>query len=229
MRNRRVTQANIGEAVKSEAELQRLWVNYRGHLLGGPMGLTPSTRGEVDERLRQAWPVLLKYWRVKKAASVLDRLDRAFSRHARKHADELATRDAPEDDEGFGLPDEDDVEVTIAADDSLIDQAFPDPDDGVVSPSPPAATSPCAGFTGRWSTEWGEMRLTNGSGTYDWRGGTVSGSVSGNVLEGSWSQTDGQHGKMRFELDPATGNFNGTWTNEAFAGGGGWTGSCRGS
>ena len=90
--------------------------------------------------------------------------------------------------------------------------------------------APRAGFTGTFSTSYGEMRLVNGSGPYDYSPpGTISGAVtfttSGWVLDGRWTQPNGS-GRVHFELDRA-GSFSGNWTRDpASESQGGWSGQC---
>ena len=62
------------------------------------------------------------------------------------------------------------------------------------------------------------------SGTYDWSGGGVmDGTVSGNILSGTWTQKNGQ-GSFRLSLSSDGNSFSGTWT-AAFGISGPWTGT----
>jgi len=91
--------------------------------------------------------------------------------------------------------------------------------------TPEPSNVPCAGFTGKWSTSSGEMTLNHGNGSYTWRSGKISGSVSGNVLDGTWTQPNGT-GKVHLKLD-ASGAFTGYWTRDPNPqSAGGWTGTC---
>jgi len=91
--------------------------------------------------------------------------------------------------------------------------------------TPHPSNVPCEGFTGKWSTSSGEMTLNHGNGSYTWRSGKISGSVSGNVLDGTWTQPNGT-GKVHLKLD-ASGAFTGYWTRDPNPqSAGGWTGTC---
>jgi len=84
---------------------------------------------------------------------------------------------------------------------------------------------PCAGFTGEWRTNWGTMTLNHGSGSYTHSSGKISGSVSGNVLNGTWTQPNGT-GKVQLELNDS-GGFTGHWTRDPSSQVlGDWTGTC---
>jgi hypothetical protein len=107
----------------------------------------------------------------------------------------------------------------------------------IASRQPPA--SGCNGFTGKWNTNYGPMWLVaNGSsitGFYDWTGSngprhdTLSGTISGNVAEGTYSQPgypnpDYESGRFRFEL---SGNsFSGTGWSRSGTTGLAWSGTC---
>lgn len=69
-------------------------------------------------------------------------------------------------------------------------------------------------WTGTWSTQWGDMTLTqNGStvtGKYTHDDGTISGTVNGNVLTGTWKEP-GQVGKIRFVMSSDGKTFSGGW------------------
>lgn len=69
-------------------------------------------------------------------------------------------------------------------------------------------------WTGTWSSDWGDMTLTqNGSkvtGTYTHDGGTISGTVSGNTLTGTWKEP-GQVGKISWVMSSDGKSFNGKW------------------
>jgi len=86
------------------------------------------------------------------------------------------------------------------------------------------------GFSGKWSTNWGDMTLTQSgssvSGTYSHSQGSLTGTVSGNVLRFHWNQKgNGNKGAGRFTLSGNT--FSGSWsyTNDPDKGGNSWTGS----
>lgn len=96
-----------------------------------------------------------------------------------------------------------------------------------------------ASFTGRWSTNFGEMRLTqqpDGTthGTFDYKaGGVIDGTVSGGVLSFDWSQPgDFQvgrrevNGKGYLVISDDGTEVNGKWGYaDHYTGGGEWTGS----
>ena len=102
-----------------------------------------------------------------------------------------------------------------------------------------AAAPGCHGFTGKWKTGYGPMWLVqNGSsitGFYDWVGSngprhdTLSGTVNGNVAEGTYSQPgypnpEYQSGRFRFEL---SGNsFSGQGWSKSGGNSLGWDGTC---
>jgi hypothetical protein len=77
-------------------------------------------------------------------------------------------------------------------------------------------------FAGTWDTTYYEMRLSqigdHVSGTYDYRGGVIDGTVSGNILSGTWTQTNNR-GVFRFSLSSDGNGFTGTWTDSNDSGG----------
>jgi beta-lactam-binding protein with PASTA domain len=106
----------------------------------------------------------------------------------------------------------------------------------------PAVATPsmgCVGFDGRWQTNYGVMTLAQSgnsvSGTYDWRdqNSSISGTVSGNVLSGSYSQP--WHSDPRWQSGDVEFTLNGeawqaTRCTDAYDGncGGSWSGTCLG-
>jgi hypothetical protein len=92
-----------------------------------------------------------------------------------------------------------------------------------------AALTP-ANFAGQWNTDYGPMTFAqNGSsvtGTYPNYSGTITGTVSGNVLNGNWSDTSGT-GTFVFTLSASGSSFTGTWTRLTGSGnsGGTWNGT----
>jgi hypothetical protein len=83
-------------------------------------------------------------------------------------------------------------------------------------------------FHGTWATNHGPLELVACGerviGTYGVVGATLDGTVSGDVLEGTWSDYSG-HGTFRLELGEDR-KITGTWTRVAGTGGaaGEWTG-----
>jgi hypothetical protein len=76
-------------------------------------------------------------------------------------------------------------------------------------------------WAGKWDTEqWGEMTLQqNGSkvtGEYEWDGGKITGTVSGNMLKGTWSeaptyQPENDAGDFEFTISSDGNSFSGRW------------------
>jgi hypothetical protein len=96
--------------------------------------------------------------------------------------------------------------------------------------------APSATFEGSWATDWGTMTLhVNGqqvTGTYDYKGGAITGSLStdGKILEGYWSQNPSRQppndkGRFRFTLSGDGQRFSGTWGYGTDADHRGWGGT----
>jgi hypothetical protein len=76
-------------------------------------------------------------------------------------------------------------------------------------------------WTGKWDTgQWGEMTLQqNGSsvtGNYEWDSGKITGTVSGNILKGTWSesptyQPENDAGDFEFTISSNGNSFTGRW------------------
>ena len=68
-----------------------------------------------------------------------------------------------------------------------------------------------------------------GTGTYNYAGGKIQGTVTGNVLTFTWKQTNDRAGTGEFVMSPGNRSFSGTWKYTepaASAGkGGSWNGS----
>ena len=83
------------------------------------------------------------------------------------------------------------------------------------SEPPPASTS----WAGMWDTNFGTMTLTQTgttvSGSYTYQDGKVDGTVSGNVLQGTWSEAPRaslrDRGSFRFTLSADGRSFTGEW------------------
>ena len=89
-------------------------------------------------------------------------------------------------------------------------------------------------MTGTFDSSFGLLTLSTGGGSYDYQGGQIRVTgISGNVMEGIWTQTrsaeqcsDGQYrGRFRFEFS-ATG-FSGNYSYCDGTNGGAWNGTRR--
>ena len=86
-----ITAETIGAQVKSKRELERLWFTYyKNTLQGGPLGLSPTLREQVDTRLNQAWPQMLAYWQAKRAQIVLANARTVYHDRLRAAVEKLA-------------------------------------------------------------------------------------------------------------------------------------------
>jgi len=96
----------------------------------------------------------------------------------------------------------------------------------------PAATptAPCS-WTGAWNTNFNEMRLTQAgnsvTGDYDYDGGTITGTVSGDTLTGTWSEVPppSDAGGFVFTMSPDCQSWSGTWGNGSDSGPASWQGT----
>lgn len=82
-------------------------------------------------------------------------------------------------------------------------------------------------WSGTWRSPEGILRLSQTSdhvsGTYDWnRGGVVDGTVSGNILSGTWTDNNHNSGVFRLSLTSDQKSFSGSWTWNGQSGP--WTG-----
>lgn len=84
-------------------------------------------------------------------------------------------------------------------------------------------------FNGAWNTDYGTLTLVqdgeNVTGEYSHDGGTIKGTVIGNVLKGTWSEAPTHRppddaGEIEFQLDPQGTSFTGKWR---YGSSGGWT------
>jgi hypothetical protein len=90
-------------------------------------------------------------------------------------------------------------------------------------------------WTGKWDTEqWGEMTLqqngSNVTGDYEWDGGNIKGTVSGNILKGTWSesptyQPENDAGDFEFTISSDGNSFTGRWR---YGSSGDWDGNWDG-
>ena len=106
----------------------------------------------------------------------------------------------------------------------------------VFAVSAPAAGG-CAGFSGRWQTDFGVLTIyvRDGlaRGSYqksDERAGLLVGSVEGNTFTGRWTSELGDGG-AKLVLAPGGRSFQGTWSQYAdkYSGAGKWDGQCVGA
>ncbi|MGH9906095.1 MAG: WSC domain-containing protein, partial [Pyrinomonadaceae bacterium] len=102
-----------------------------------------------------------------------------------------------------------------------------------VAPQQPVSSSAkgCVGFSGKWSTTHGDVFLNQTgdriTGTNPSNGGSISGRVTGPMLDGDWVQPNNRSGKVRFTLAADGNTFKGTWTGVNRPGGP-WDGTCTG-
>ena len=103
---------------------------------------------------------------------------------------------------------------------------------GALSACVPATAGAANTWAGVWNSDFGRMTLdAGGSGSYaGFSPGTVSGSVTGDVNQGTWNQpgTPPRSGTFKFTLSSNGGSFTGEWAYDA---GGcgiacGWNGTC---
>jgi hypothetical protein len=85
-------------------------------------------------------------------------------------------------------------------------------------------------FTGSWQTNIVDLHLTQSgktvTGTYDYKGGSLTGSVTGNRLDYSWTQTDGKTGTGYFIVSDNGSSIDGCYGyGEDNKNGGHWTGT----
>jgi pimeloyl-ACP methyl ester carboxylesterase len=98
-----------------------------------------------------------------------------------------------------------------------------------------ASSGSCVNFSGTWNTDFGTMRLSaSGSsvtGTYDYQGGKITGAISGNTLNGKWSQQPSYNppndaGDLQFTLSTDTTSFTGQWRYGSSGSWSSWNGTC---
>ena len=91
-------------------------------------------------------------------------------------------------------------------------------------------------WAGEWQTNWGDMTLTqNGakvSGTYTYDNGKISGTVSGNILTGTWSEAPSyvppdDAGEIEFVMSADGKSFTGKWRYGSEGSWGNWEGGTR--
>jgi hypothetical protein len=93
-------------------------------------------------------------------------------------------------------------------------------------PTPRATVKPKPtpfSFVGTWETNYNnEMRVSQTgdhvSGTYDQGRGVIDGTISGNILSGSWTRKN-DRGVFRLSLSSDGNSFSGTWSRSDGSGG----------
>jgi len=93
-------------------------------------------------------------------------------------------------------------------------------------------TSPHASkdLSGTWKTNVVDLHLTQSgnavSGTYDYEGGKLEGTITGNRLDYTWSQTNGKKGRGYFIISDDWKSMSGSYGyNDDSANGGEWKGT----
>jgi hypothetical protein len=96
----------------------------------------------------------------------------------------------------------------------------------LVTGAPPVVT----GWTGTWETTYGTMVLSQTgnqvTGNYEHDSGHITGTVSGNVLTGTWSEAptyspaNNDAGDVQLTISPDGNSFTGGWRHGSS---GGWT------
>jgi hypothetical protein len=86
-------------------------------------------------------------------------------------------------------------------------------------------------FTGSWKTNWGNMTLNEGNGSYTHDSGKITGLVNNNVLIGTWSEAPSYSapkdaGDVEFRMSDDCNSFSGNWRyGSSGSWSGGWTGT----
>lgn len=94
----------------------------------------------------------------------------------------------------------------------------------ILAAMPVTQAADCS-WSGTWTSSWGEMVLQQSAGggvtgTYTWDNGNIEGTVSGNVLSGTWTETPTRKGPndagaFVFTLSPDCNSFTGKWNYAA--------------
>lgn len=83
------------------------------------------------------------------------------------------------------------------------------------------------GWAGGWSSDFGRMSLQQSggrvTGSYEYKGGRLDGTVQEGVLNGRWTQTNGS-GRFEFRLNADGRSFSGRWGRGEALDGGAWNG-----
>jgi hypothetical protein len=92
----------------------------------------------------------------------------------------------------------------------------------------PKKSPAAAGWAGTWSTDFNRLVLTQignrVKGTYDFKEGRLEGVVEGELLEGTWTQSNGS-GRFEFRLNPDGRSFKGRWGYGKSVAQGAWNGT----
>jgi hypothetical protein len=101
--------------------------------------------------------------------------------------------------------------------------------------TPIVTESPKSNWSGTWDTDWGEMTLVQTgntvTGEYTHDSGKISGTVSGNKLIGTWSESPSYNppsdaGDVEFTLSANGNSFDGSWRYGSTGSmSGGWVGT----
>jgi hypothetical protein len=105
--------------------------------------------------------------------------------------------------------------------------------------SSPPPTPQSLNWSGTWYTDWGNMQLTQSTGsvtgTYTWESGKITGSISknltGNILYGTWSESPSyappkDAGDFEWTMSPDFNSFTGKWR---YGSSGDWNGKWKGT
>ena len=92
------------------------------------------------------------------------------------------------------------------------------------------APHPSKDLSGTWKTNIVDLHLTQSgdavSGTYDYEGGTLEGTITDKRLDYSWSQTNGKKGRGYFIISDDWKSMSGNYGyNDDDANGGEWKGT----
>lgn len=84
-------------------------------------------------------------------------------------------------------------------------------------------------LSGAWKTNWADLSLTQKdatvAGAYAYKGGQLRGTITGNRLNYTWTQTDGKKGRGYFIISDDWNSIAGRYGyNDDDSGGGEWTG-----
>jgi hypothetical protein len=101
-------------------------------------------------------------------------------------------------------------------------------------PPPPTPVTPTVGWSGTWDSNWGQMTLSQSgnqvTGSYAHDTGRISGTVTGNMLSGQWSEAPSyappdDAGDVEFTLSADGQSFTGHWRYDSSGAWSGWTGT----
>ena len=96
-----------------------------------------------------------------------------------------------------------------------------------------ASAHGCNGFTGLWNSQWEgggpvALRIKGNSGTYDWKSGTLTGSINATTFSGTYKQSD-QTGEFQFTLSADGDSFDGWYMIDGTTDKVDWKATCSGS